>query len=82
MTGKLGAFEDRSRHHVFFYLEYGGKEYKGPKLSHSMRGDLNDQQKDWLKKPLFLTKPELEDLVDCSLDKIHFYEIWAQRKGL
>ena len=46
MTGKLGAFEDRSGHHVIFYLQYEGKEYKGPKLSHSMRGDLDDQQID------------------------------------
>ena len=82
MLGKLGAAEDRSGHHVFFYLPYEGREYKGPKLSHSWRGDLNDQQINWVKKSLLLTKAEFERLVDCSLETEQFYEVWAQRKGL
>ena len=82
MIGKLEAFEDRSGGHVFFYLPYEGREYKGPKLSHSWRGELNDQQIDWLKKPLLLTKAEFENLVDCSLETEQFYEVCAQRKSL
>lgn len=79
---KLSAYEDRARHHVFYFLEYDGKEYRGPKLSHSWRGDLDDQQLDWIKRPLLLSKAEFENLVECPLSREEFYKIWAQRKGL
>ena len=82
LTGKLGAVEDRASHHVFFYLQYGDKEYRGPKISHSWRGDLNDQQVDWLKNPLLLSKEEFEQLVDCPLTRDAFFNIWVERKGL
>ena len=82
LTGKLGAVEDRRGHHVFFYLEYDGREYRGPKMSHSWRGNLNGQQVDWLKKPLLLSKSEFEDLVDCSLTMDAFFNAWVERKGL
>ena len=82
LIGKLSAYEDRARHHVFYFLRYDGKDYRGPKLSHSWRGDLDDQQIDWIKRPLLLSKAELENLVECPLSGEEFYVIWAQRKGL
>lgn len=82
LKNKLQAVEDRGQHHVFFYLPYRGKEYFGAKVSHSWRGDLNDQQIDWVKKGLLLTKREFEELVDCPLTKDRFFQIWANRKGL
>ena len=51
-------------------------------MSHSWRGDLNDQQIDWLKKPLELTKGEFETLVACDLTGEDFFVLWASRKGL
>ena len=80
--GKLAALEDRGRDHIFYYLTYDGRTYRGPKMSHSWRGDLNDQQIDWLKKPLELTKGEFETLVACDLTGDDFFVLWASRKGL
>lgn len=79
---KLDAVEDRAGHHIFFYLDYRGKRYLGPKMSHSWRGDLDRQQVDWLKKPLQLTTGEFEELVSCSLSRGDFFALWAARKGL
>ena len=80
--GKLSAEEDRARNHIFYYLEHNGRKYRGPKMSHSWRGELNDQQIDWLKKPLELTKGEFETLVACDLTGEDFFVLWASRKGL
>ena len=80
--GKLNAIEDRAGHHIFFYLDYQGKRYLGPKMSHSWRGDLDRQQVDWLKKPLQLTTREFEELISCSLSRADFFTLWAERKGL
>lgn len=82
MVRKLEALEDRRKDHIWFYFSYDGKEYKGPKLSHSWHGDLNDQQIAWLKKPLELTKSEFQDFVECPLSTQEFYEKWTERKGL
>ena len=79
---KLAAVEDRAGHHIFFYLDYRGKRYSGPKMSHSWRGDLDRQQVDWLKKPLQLTTGEFEELVSCTLSRADFFARWAERKGL
>ena len=79
---KLDAVEDRAGHHVFFYLDYQGKRYLGPKMSHSWRGNLDDQQIDWLKKPLLLTSREFEELISCSLTREDFFARWAERKEL
>ena len=81
-TGKLGATEDRAGHHVFFYLQYGGKEYMGSKMSHDWRGDLDAQQIDWVKKPLKLNTAEFQELVACPLTREAFFNLWSQRKGL
>ena len=81
LTGKLGATEDRATHHVFYYLEYQGQEYRGPKMSHSWRRNLDDWQIDRLKNPLLLSKEEFVSLVDCSLSKDEFFTLWARRKA-
>ena len=82
LMGKLRAVEDRQPNHVWFYLQYNGKEHRGPKLSHSWRGSADDQQIDWVKKPLKLNKREFEQLVDCTLGKDAFFLLWAERMGL
>lgn len=79
---KLDAVEDRVGHHIFFYLDYQGKRYLGPKLSHSWRGELDRQQIDWLKRPLQLSTGEFEELISCSLSQADFFALWAERKGL
>lgn len=81
-TGKLGATEDRASHHIFYFLQYQGKLYLGSKMSHSWRGDLDDQQIEWIKKPLLLSKEEFVSVVDCSLSKDEFFNLWVQRKAL
>ena len=43
-TRKLGAEEDSSGDHNYFYFEYQGSEYTVGKLSHSWGGNLNDTQ--------------------------------------
>lgn len=82
LVSKLGAIENRRSHHVFFFFEYEGKRYLGPKLSHSWRGDLDRQQAAWIRRPLLLTSEEFEGLVSCPLSGPEFSGIWAERKGL
>ena len=82
LLDKLNAVESRAGHHVFFYFEYMGKMYLGPKMSHSWRGDLHGQQIAWLRRPLLLSSRELEDFVSCPLSGSEFFTIWAERKGL
>ena len=82
LMGKLEANEDRSGHHIFYYIFYDGRKYLGGKMSHSWRGDFDDQKIDWLKKPLMLTKNEFQELIDCPMTKDQFFTLWANRKGL
>ena len=82
LLSKLNAVESRRSHHVFFFFDYQGKRYLGPKLSHSWRGDLDSQQEAWLRRPLLLNAREFEDLVSCPLSGPEFFAIWAERKGL
>ena len=82
LANKLRAVESRRSHHVYFFFDYEGRRYLGPKMSHSWRGDLDGQQQAWLRKPLLLTSREFEDLVSCPLSGPDFFSIWAERKGL
>ena len=79
---KIKAIEDRTGHHIFYYLEYEGKEYKAGKLSHSARGQIDPYILGKLAKILHLSGTEFHDLVECPLGGDQFRKLWSQRKGL
>ena len=81
LANKLGAIESRRSHHVYFFFDYDGKRYLGPKLSHSWRGDLDRQQEAWIRRPLLLNSSEFEDLIACPLSSSEFLSLWAERRG-
>ena len=79
-TRKLGAEEDSSGDHTYFYFEYQGSEYTVGKLSHSWSGNLNDTQILLLGRKLFLKKREFEEWVDCTLSNDKMIEVWLKRR--
>jgi hypothetical protein len=76
---KVGATVDRSSHHVFYWLECGGSEYRVAKFSHSSRGQLAAIVVSDTAKRLKLTSPELNELVDCTLSGKQFRQLWVDR---
>ena len=76
---KLGAAEDRRSHHVFWWIEIDGREYRAAKLSHSSRGQLPDFVLSDTAKRLKLDRAELDDLVKCPLSGEAFLLLWTTR---
>lgn len=79
LVTKLSAFEDRARHHVFFYLAIDGHDFRAGKLSHSARGQAEEYVINDTAHRLKLTKKEFVSLVDCDIDKEEHEKIWKQR---
>ena len=79
LTRKVGATEDKTSHHVFYWLEYDGSERRVAKISHSSRGQLAAMVVSDTAKRLKLTGPELNKLVDCTLSCEQFRQFWADR---
>lgn len=77
---KLGADEDRGKHHVFYFFQDGDSSYTVAKLSHSWRGALNDTQIRMLAKKLLLAKREFEMFVECSLSSESMIDLWRARR--
>ena len=77
---KLGTVEDRRRHHVFWWFEFDGREYRVAKFSHSSRGQLPQYIVSNTAKRLKLTNSELDDLVDCPLTGDEFRRLWVLRQ--
>lgn len=75
-TRKLGAVEDRKRHHIFFFYQDGDFTYEVGKLSHSWSGNLNDAQEGMLARKLQLQKRQFVEFVDCSLSTEDMVAIW------
>lgn len=79
LVGKLHAIEDRKPHHVFFYLDIGGRQYRATKLSHGAKGQIDDSLVSLIAKQLRLQKQELVSLVDCALTQDEYLRLWVER---
>jgi hypothetical protein len=79
---KLGAEEDVSGDHIYYYLDYQGSQYTVGKLSHSWSSSLNDTQVGMLACKLHLKKREFEQFVSCKLDTQSAIDIWQKRRQL
>ena len=79
-TRKLGAEQDVSGNHIYFYLNYEDCEYTVGKLSHSWKGSLNDTQIVMLARKLYLKKNEFEQFVDCNLTTPEMLDLWQERR--
>lgn len=77
---KLGAQEDVSGDHIYYYLHYQGSQYTVGKLSHSWSGTLNDTQVGMLARKLHLKKTEFEQFVSCELDTQGAIDIWQRQR--
>jgi len=75
-VNKLGAEEDVSGDHIYYYLVYQGSQYTVGKLSHSWSGSLNDTQIGMLARKLHLKKREFEQFISCTLDAQSTINIW------
>ncbi len=76
---KLDVVEDRSGHHIYFYLEIDKREYRVCKISHSMRGELPPFIKSDTARRMKLNSDEFNSLVECLLDKNAFLTFWKLR---
>lgn len=76
---KLGAVEDRQSHHIFYWMDMEGRDYRVAKFSHSSRGQVPDFIVSDTAKRLKLSNPELDELVECPLDAERYRELWLNR---
>ncbi len=81
LVAKLDANEDRAGHHIYFWLNIDGREYRVGKLSHSARGQAPDHVVSDTARRLELTKEEFRSLVECSIDKAMHEDIWREKKN-
>lgn len=79
LVAKLDANEDRTGHHIYFWLNIDEHEYRVGKLSHGARGQAPDHVVFDTAKRLKLTKKEFQSLVAYSMDKDMHEDIWRKR---
>ena len=79
LTNKLGAIEDRSRDHIYFYLTVDEHDFRVGKLSHSSRGQAPDYVVIDTARRLKLGKKEFVSLVDCEINKPEHERLWKER---
>ncbi len=81
MVNKLDAIEDRAGHHIYYWINFDGREYRVGKMSHSARGQASDHIIIDTARRLKLTKKEFLDLVECTIDKNMHEDIWKERSN-
>lgn len=79
LLSKLNASEDRQQHHVFFYFNVNGKEFRATKFSHSAKGQIDVSLLNLIAKQLRLRNAEIDSLVACPLSKEEYFRLWSQR---
>ena len=79
LISKGKADEDRSGHHVFFFIEVDGKSYRATKLSHSARGQISSKILSAISQQMRLTTKELRYFVDCAVKREQWLDLWRQR---
>lgn len=79
LVHKLGATEDRSGDHIYFYLTIDERDFRVGKLSHSSRGQAVDYVINDTARRLKLRKGEFVSLVDCEINKPQHERIWRER---
>jgi hypothetical protein len=80
-TQKLGANEDRQRHHVLYYLERDGSDCLVGKISHSRHGQASNDEILWWAKKLHLVMAEFRQFVDCQLSADAMIQLWQDREA-
>lgn len=79
LVNKLGAGEEKSGRHIYFFLTIDEHDYRVGKLSHSFRGQAVDYVVHDTARRLKLNKREFVSLVDCEIDKGTHETLWRQR---
>lgn len=79
LHSKGKAWSDRSRHHVFFFMEIDGKTYRATKVSHSAQGQIDRYILREIAHQMRLTTKELKQFVACPLGREQWIELWSQR---
>ena len=79
LLSKGKTSEDRKSHHIFFFIEVDGKNYRATKFSHSARGQITDDILGAIARQMRLTSKELRNFVDCAVTCEKWLEFWRQR---
>lgn len=81
LLSKGGAEEDRSRYHVFFYIEVDGQTYRATKLSHSVSGQISAPILSAISRQMRLANRELRNFVECVLEREGWLRLWRERSS-
>ncbi len=79
LVSKGEAEEDRASHHVFFFIEVGGRTYRATKFSHSARGQVSGDIQGEIARQMRLTTRELREFVACPLGREEWVKLWFER---
>lgn len=79
LISKGGAEEDRSSHHVFYFIEVDGRTYRATKISHGARGQVTGPILSAISRQMRLTNRELRQFVDCTIGRESWLELWRER---
>ncbi len=79
LISKGKTSEDRRGHHIFYFLEVDGKQYPVTKVSHSARGQIDNNILSQIAYQMRLTTKELRGFVACPVDREEWLQLWSQR---
>lgn len=79
LLSKGEAEEDRSGHHVFFWINVCGKSYRATKFSYSAGGQISKNLVSEIAHQMRLTTKELKQFVACPLSREGWLGLWSQR---
>ena len=79
LKSKGNTSENREGHHIFYFVEVDGKEYRATKVSHSARGQIDDNILSQIARQMRLTTKELRNFVACLIDREKWLQLWSQR---
>ena len=78
---KLGADEDVGGDHIYYNMRIGEFSHRIGKVSHSTRG--SDTVDDYIMRDttrrMKVSKPELVEIVGCSISKGQYVVMWQER---
>lgn len=80
-TNKLGAEVETDSDHIYYFMRINGISHRIGKVSHSCRGadDVLDYVITDTARRMKVTKPELNEIVNCTKSKAEYIRIWEER---
>ena len=78
LLSKGGTEQDRSKDHVFYFLELEGSSHRVTKISHGAKGQIPNDLLSMIARQMRLTAPELRKFVKCTLTTGEWHSRWQE----